>query len=512
MPDGYGSSRPERSRDSRRPKRSQPGSGGSRRPGNKPASDPRLIAYDATRRISEADSFANLVLPKMLAASGTDSRGAAFATELVYGTQRWRGLLDAIIAAAAKRPCTAIDGRLLDALRIGAFQALFMAVADHAAVSQTVDLVRRRVGSHAAGFANAVMRRIAARSRQEWESIVVSRIPREQAGERLAIRFSHPAWVVDELTKAWLAAGYDGTAGFETSDDAVAAMLARDNEAPDVTLVARPGLTDRDELIASLPERARAENGRWSPYALRVHGVNPEHIDAVQEGRAGVEDEGSQLAALVLAEAPLGDIEAVEGPAQWLDMCAGPGGKTALLGALAARRGAQLTANEPSPHRAGLVRENVAALPEGTMREVSELDGRVIGSRTPQHYERILVDAPCSGLGSLRRRPEARWRKRPEDLTELAEVQRGLLASALDALLPGGVVAYVTCSPALAETRDIVDAVLDARDDAERIDAVEVLRGIDAGIPLPSRPGDVQLFEHLHDTDQMFISLIRRTR
>ena len=498
-------------RDSRRPGRLTNGSG-PRRPVNKPPADPRTVAYDVTSRVSASDSFVNLLLPRALAASGMDARGRAFATELVYGTQRWRGMIDAVIASAAKRRTDDIDAAVLDVLRIGAFQALFMNVPDHAAVSKSVDLARSKAGARSAGFVNAVMHKIVARNRQEWESIAVSRIDKDQPEERLAVRYSHPAWIVKELTNAWNAAGYEPQ--HDATTDPIAAMLAADNAAPDVTLVARPGLVSRDELIAQLPENAEHEPGRWSPYALRVHGVNPERLAYVRAGLAGVEDEGSQLAALALAYAPLEGGEDSEARTDrdhtWLDMCAGPGGKTALLGALAAQRHAVLNANEPSAHRAKLVRDNVRALPDGTIGEVWERDGREIGADHPDAFDRVLVDAPCSGLGSLRRRPEARWRKKPEDIVELAPIQRALLNSALDATRSGGVAAYVTCSPALDETRRIVDAVLAERKDAERLDAVAVLRAVNPALPLPAVPGDVQLFEHLHGTDQMFISLIRR--
>ena len=457
-----------------------------------------------------------------------DARGRAFATELVYGTQRWRGMLDAVIASAAKRRTDDIDAAVLDVLRIGTFQALFMNVPDHAAVSKSVDLARSKAGARSAGFVNAVMHKIVARNRQEWESIAVSRIDKNRPAERLAVRYSHPAWIVEELTGAWNAAGYEQPAQspvqqstpagneprHDGPSDPIAAMLAADNAAPDVTLVARPGLVSRDELVAQLPESAEHEPGRWSPYALRVHGVNPERLAYVRAGLAGVEDEGSQLAALALAYAPLENSDdsaaRTDRDRVWLDMCAGPGGKTALLGALAAQRHAVLNANEPSAHRAKLVRDNVRALPDGTIGEVWERDGRDIGTDHPGAFDRVLVDAPCSGLGSLRRRPEARWRKKPEDIVELAPVQRALLNSALDATRSGGVVAYVTCSPALDETRRIVDAVLNDRNDAERLDAVAVLRAVNPALPLPAVSGDVQLFEHLHGTDQMFISLIRK--
>lgn len=492
-----------------------------------PRNNPRVVAYDILADVLAKDAYANLLTPRLLSGRDMPERDRAFATDLVYGTLRWMRLLDAIVTAAAKRPREAIDGATLTVLRLGAYQSLFLGVPDHAAVSQSVSLARRRVGAHAGGFVNAVMHRVVARGLKEWQSIVTSRIPRDHTAERLGVRWSHPDWIVQALDASWRASGYDDAAWREAADgaaegaapgavsratsevapgSAIDALLERDNEPPSVTLVARPGLVTRDEIIAALPHTAQHEPGLWSPYALRVHGVTPERLEAVRSHRAGVEDEGSQLAALALAACPL------DGPdTAWLDMCAGPGGKTALLASIAAGRHATVTANEPTHHRADLVRENVSALPDGVIDDVLELDGRTLGQRFPGRFDRVLVDAPCSGLGALRRRPEARWRKDEADLTALTQLQLGLLESALRAVRPGGVVAYVTCSPALPETTGIVDAALEGHPDVERCDATAVLRGVNPGIPLPARPGDVQLFGHVHDTDQMFISLLRRT-
>jgi 16S rRNA (cytosine967-C5)-methyltransferase len=242
-------------------------------------------------------------------------------------------------------------------------------------------------------------------------------------------------------------------------------------------------------------------------------------IPAVSEGKAGVEDEGSQLAALTFAKAALKETVS----ARWLDLCAGPGGKTALIGSIAAQHGITVLANEPYPHRAQLVRSSTKSLPRKTIEEVIELDGREVWKKFPQTFDAVLVDVPCSGLGALRRRPEARWTKTEEDIHELATLQNQLLNSALDAVKPGGVVAYVTCSPVVEETTQVVDSVLAERSDCERLDARSVLREIAPEIPLlsslpSSNQGegdihdarDVQLFEHLHGTDQMFIALIRR--
>jgi 16S rRNA (cytosine967-C5)-methyltransferase len=201
---------------------------------------------------------------------------------------------------------------------------------------------------------------------------------------------------------------------------------------------------------------------------------------------------------------------------RWLDLCAGPGGKTALLAArvLQAREAGtpvDLEANEVSSTRAGLVRRSLEPIPFEVV--VSEEDGRHRAGA--EAYDRILVDAPCTGLGALRRRPESRWRKSPQDVAPLADLQRELLSAAVAGLRRGGVVAYVTCSPHLIETRDVVAAVLDQhRDDLDELDARDVLRRVSRStLDLASPTGDggrAQLWPHRHGTDAMSITLLRR--
>ena len=229
-----------------------------------------------------------------------------------------------------------------------------------------------------------------------------------------------------------------------------------------------------------------------------LEGGDPGAIPAVAEGRAGVQDEGSQLVALALANAP------VEGrDARWLDLCAGPGGKSALLAAVGAERGGvTLTAVEPLPHRAELVRSNLRAVPGEHRVLVAD------GTATPfaaGSFDRVLADVPCTGLGALRRRPEARWRRTPADLDTLRPLQERLLDAAIDATRPGGVVAYVTCSPHPAETRQVVDAVLARRTDARLEDARPLFPGVN---DLGAGP-DVQLWPHRHGTDAMYLALLR---
>jgi 16S rRNA (cytosine967-C5)-methyltransferase len=293
----------------------------------------------------------------------------------------------------------------------------------------------------------------------------------------------------------------------ETVDLDLERLLASDNAAPRVSLVARPGLADVDELVD-----AGADPSPLSPVGAVLAGGDPGGIPAVREGRAAVQDEGSQLLALALAAVP---VESA-GTERWLDLCAGPGGKAGLLASLALQAEADLVANEVSPHRADLVRQTLRAAADraaehGRLLEVRTGDGRTVGEDEPGRYQRVLVDAPCTGLGALRRRPEARWRRQPGDLAELGRLQRELLASAIDATAPGGVIAYATCSPHLAETQFVVSDITKRRDDVELVDARPFLT--DASGAQVDNLGEgptVQLWPHLHGTDGMFLALLRK--
>ena len=458
----------------------------------------RMAAFDVLREVDESDAYANLVLPPLLRERHIRGRDAGFATELTYGTLRLRGRYDAILATCVDRPLPGLDPALLDVLRLGAHQVLGMRVPVHAAVSETVGLARNRVGAGPAQMVNAVLRRVSQRSLDEWLAVLTGEAPDALSG--LAATESHPMWIARALREALAGNGRDVG---EIGD-----LLAADNASPRVTLVARPGLVDVADEAAWGDVDLVA--GRWAPTALRLEGSDPSGIPAVREGLAGVQDEGSQLVTLALADTPVDGRDE-----RWLDLCAGPGGKAALLAALAGQRGATLVANEVAPHRARLVEKTLAALPDGVVEEVRTGDGREVGADEPGAYDRVLVDAPCTGLGALRRRPESRWRRTPADLAALTTLQRELLASALDAVRPGGVVAYVTCSPHLAETQLVVSDVLKKRDDVERLDTPATVRSVvRAGggddIPLSDRD-DVQLWPHVHGTDAMHLTLLRRT-
>ena len=433
------------------------------------------------------DAYANLVLPGRLAAHGLSGRDAAFATELVAGTLRWQGTYDAVVDACLTRSRARLDPPVRDVLRLGAHQLLGMRVSSHAAVSTSVDLVRSRVGPGPAGLVNAVLRRVAERDLQAWVRALAPDPATDPVGFA-ALAHAHPRWVVEELSAAL------GARAAELPD-----VLAADNVPPRVTLAARPGLVDRAELLTG-----DAAPTVHSPWGVVLAGGDPAGLPAVVDGRAGVQDEGSQLvAAALVAAAPAGP---TGGPERWLDTCAGPGGKAALLGAVAALQGARLLAGERQPHRARLVTQALAAVPAGAA-AVVVADGTA-PAWAPGTFDRVLVDAPCTGLGALRRRPEARWRRTRADLGPLVALQEALLGEALEAVRPGGVVVYATCSPVLAETSGVVRTVLAAHPDVELGDAEALLPQVrDAAGPAP---GTVQLWPHRHGTDAMFVALLHR--
>jgi 16S rRNA (cytosine967-C5)-methyltransferase len=461
------------------PRRSPRRSGG-RPPQRRPAADPaRLAAYDALKAVRVDDAYTNLVLPTILRQHQLSGRDAAFTTELVSGTLRRRGTYDAVLAACVDRPLAKVEAKVLDALRLGAHQLLSMRVPAHAAISTTVDLIRARVGQGPAGFGNAVLRRVAENDLAGWVRRVAPDPVTDPVGFA-SVAHSHPRWIVEELSRA-------------VGEEQLDALLAADNEPPRVVLVARPGRSTPDELPGTRTP--------LSPYGVVLDGGDPGAVPAVAEGRAGVQDEGSQLVALALARAT------VEGrDERWLDLCAGPGGKAALLAALASQQGSGLLAVERQPHRALLVQRALAGA-DGVLGIITADGTRP--AWPAESFDRVLVDAPCSGLGALRRRPESRWRRTPDDVRELVPLQRALLHAALDSVRPGGVVLYATCSPVIAETAEVVTAVLESRDDATLEDVAPLLPEIpSAEGPIPNT---LQLWPHTQQSDAMFMSLLRRS-
>ena len=448
----------------------------------------RRVAFDVLQAVHEKDAYSNLVLPAVLDELKVSSRDAGLATEITYGALRRQGSLDAVIDACASRTDT-MDSKVRNILRVGAYQLLFMRIPAHAAVDETVTLARDVAGMGVSKFVNAVLRKISASTWDEWlATLSEGKTPVEV----LALEYSYPVWVIRSLADA-----------YKCDLDSIREVLAAGNEPALVSLVAKPGQAEVEELL-NLPH---VVPGRWSPIAatmLRPSGpdekwsTRPGDIDAVRDNRIGVQDEGSQLVALAVA-----NVEVAGAQSHWLDMCAGPGGKAAILAGLANDAGADFTALEPIPTRAHLVANSLWNAPGD--HEVIETDAREFN---PDHeFDRILVDAPCTGLGALRRRPEARWRRQPSDIPPLTSLQQELLTKASELVRIGGVVGYATCSPHLAETDAIVASFLKRNPNFESVDVSPVLPQLN----LPKGSMSLRLRPDVHHTDGMFLAILRRT-
>lgn len=448
------------------------------------ADRPRVLALRIMRAVTSDGAYANLEIARVLGSAQLDARDASFVTELVAGTCRLQGTYDRVIVAASGRKRHFFHDDVLDVLRLGAHQILSTRVPVRAAIDASVELAGVEIGEKVVGLVNAILRKVAARDLSSW---VLYLSEGEDEISALATRTHHPRWIAAEHVRLL---------GLKEAEIA----LAANNEPPITNLVVRPGLAEVAEL--------EGESDRYSPFGAHRLG-HPADVVAVQQGRAGVQDEGSQVVAWALTR-----VEAPEGP--WLDLCAGPGGKAALLGGLAIAAGEQLVAAELQPHRAQLIAENVRAYAKHPSTQalapvVIVADGTRPAWRSGT-FARVLADVPCSGLGALRRRPESRWRRTQADVRELIPLQKQLLNSALDSTTPGGVVAYVTCSPHADETVGVVEPVLAERPDVTVLDAPAALPEVpDAALARP-RDGEgryLQLWPHRHQTDGMFCALLR---
>ena len=445
----------------------------------------REVAYELLRRVSQDDAYANLILPKLLRESQVDSRDAGFIQELGFGAIRNQRLYELIIEAASKRNISAIEIEARIALLLGVHQLLAMRVPPHAAINETVNLAKRKASKSAVGFVNAILRRVSEKSRVEWVELVTS--GSKDSDQALSDEYSHPLWIVKSLRAALAARGLE-----HSLED----LLEADNTPAKVSIVALPGFSKVEDLTKF------GTSGKASPIGLEID-VNPSEIEAVKAGKARVQDQGSQLAVLALTEV------SIEIPdTAWLDICAGPGGKAALMAALADPKRIEFMANEISEHRVKLVESALAPV---TSAAVIHGDGRDIGEGGPR-FSRVLLDAPCTGLGALRRKPEARWRKQPSDLKDLSKLQRDLFESSWRSLLPGGVLAYITCSPHLSETTNQVAwAISKYGADLEVVNANVVLNSVSQNLDLDESFLTVQLWPHITRTDAMFIALFRKS-
>ena len=422
---------------------------------------PRQLAFEVFTEVMRNGAYSNLLLPQKLAKSGFDQRDRGFVTELVYGSIRQIGRNDYIAAQFSDRKWDEVDSGIVDVIRMGAYQLFDMRIPTHAAVDATTNIARKVVGESKASFVNALMRKLAAKPLEEHLSAV-----QDDSIPSISVRYSHPEWIVNSYRD------------FISDVDELKALLSANNTPALPTLVAWPGKSE--------PTDFSGEPGKYSKYAVYIDQA-PHEIAAIKERRAGIQDEGSQVLAIAFANA-------AKENEPWLDLCAGPGGKAALLSYLSRQ---PMYANEVSTARAELVSQvvkGVTIVNVGDGREV-QLD---VGA--------IIADVPCTGLGALRRRPEVRWRRSAGDIPNLTKLQYELAAHAIDILPAGGIFAYATCSPHMAETRAQC-AAIEKKLPVEKIDVAEYLP---ANLQDGTSNGYMQLWPHRHETDAMFLALYRK--
>ena len=432
-----------------------------------------MLAFDLIYQTNEEGAYANIRAQELLDDSTLDARDKALVTAIAYGTLRMQGKLDFLISQVSSREISSIDPKVKNLLRMGIFQLLYLRIAEHAAINETVQLTKKIAGDSKASFVNAILRSI--QRLPDPEKAIEEGCKGDQLAF-LSVNHSHPRWIVQSF--------YDQLRDWKS----VEALLVADNEPAEPHLVAWDGKSTVDELVS---EGAHV-------FPLTHHSVvsakPPYEYRAIRERRAGVQDAGSALCAEIF----LSTRRETSLKMDWLDLCAGPGGKAAFLynSLRASHPEDTFIANEISEHRAELMVRNI---PRDIIRNFDGRDSKKFNSL----FDRILVDAPCTGLGALRRRPEARWRREINDLKALVSLQRELLDSAYELLRAGGVIAYVTCSPHLMETKAQVLDFLHRHREAALIPITM------PGVPV-QKDGTLQLWTHRDGTDSMYMALIQK--
>lgn len=441
----------------------------------------RELAYDITRRVNEEGAYLGLLLRYSLGRSRLDPRDRSMVVELCYGVQRHRNLLDYYISLLSDRPLDEIDASTLDVLRLGVYQLLRMGIPAHAAVNESVSLARSRLGPGPASFVNAVMRRASV----ELEDLPLP--SRDRIAEYLEVVHSHPRWMVDMLIERM---------GPEEAE----ALCISDNRIPTLTLRVNTSRLDAQGLLARLQEAGGA--GKLSPYlpeALLEVAIPFNALEGLlREGLCVVQDEGSILVGYAVSPRE-GDLV--------VDACAAPGGKSthlALLGGPTSR----ILAVDSNPRRLEAMKKSVRRLGLENI-EMMRGDSRLLSATLRVEADLVLVDAPCSGLGTLRRNPELRWRRKPEDIPDLASLQLTLLEEASKLVKRGGALVYSVCTYTREETLGVVEGFLSRHKDYRPVGLRAYLSGPYASSVTP--PGYAQLMPHRHGCEGMFIARLSRS-
>jgi len=464
-----------------RPRRGRPLAAVGPRRGARPT-QARMLALRVLSRVERGGAYADLALGAALRATELGPADRALATELVYGTLRWRGRLDHALGAVLDRDLSRVEPRVATLLRLGAYQVLF---SDHipaaSAVDQTVRCARAVGVERATGLVNAVLRRLA----RSADAIPLPPLEADPQGH-LVHALSIPAWIATR----WIEM---------LGPEEAAALAEASNAVPPLTARVNPLRTTREALLAELRTRLPAAHAcARAPLGIHLgHGGDPGRDPAFREGRFTIQDESSQLVVELLAP---------QSGERILDVCAAPGTKTTAAAERVGEEG-RVVALDRNPRRLHLVARaarrlglaNIATL------EADATQG-LEGVTPPGAFDRVLVDAPCSGLGTLRRNPDARWRLRPEDPAQLAVTQRALLVQAARALRPGGVLVYSTCTLLAEENEAVVEAFLSESPEFRLVSEAppEPLRD------LVDAAGFLRIWPHRHGGDGFFAARLER--
>lgn len=442
----------------------------------------REVALEVFSRSNAGGGFANILLPKALSGSKLDARDRAFTTELVYGALRMRGAVDFALQTVSKRPLEKIPPLALDNLRLGAYQILYMAVPDRAAVNEGVELAKGRFHKGIASFTNALLRRLSG----EKDAIPWPTVEEDPVGH-LTVVESHPRWIAEMLLEEY---------GMETA----AAICRADNRPPSPSIRTNMLKTDPSELTTKLEGLGwHVEPGRYAPEALIARDGG--ELAATSEFDAGlfyIQDESSMLAVRATGAAP---------GATAMDICSGPGGKTTFLGELM-RNSGRVVSVEANEGRLGLVRDACRRMgieiAEFVLGDATKL-GALVHKSLIGRVDLVLLDAPCSGLGVLAGRPDARWRKTPEKIEELALLQERLLDAVAPFVKPGGVLVYSVCTLTRREGREQIERFLERHPEYKAGDLAAFLPD---ALKADADGGAIQILQGKHPVNGMFIARV----
>ncbi|WP_340009597.1 16S rRNA (cytosine(967)-C(5))-methyltransferase RsmB [Paenibacillus sp. FSL K6-0276] len=441
------------------------------------------MALDILVKVEQQGAYSNLLLNSSLQKSALSREDVGLVTELVYGSISRMNTLDYVLEGFVSKGIAKLQSWVRNLLRLSLYQIMYLdRIPSHAAVNEAVNIAKKKGHQGISGMVNGVLRSVL---RAGDLPVIPDGLSQAQ---RISIQYSHPLWLVER----WIT---------EYGVDTAEAICAANNEPPAVSVRVNTTMISREALLSQMKEQGlQASASEVSPYGIVVKGGGNLALSSwYRDGYLSVQDESSMLVAEAVAPEP---------GMRVLDCCAAPGGKTAHMGELMKDEG-HIFANDLHPHKAKLISDQSARL---------GLDCVVTGSsdaleleHTLEHnsFDRILLDAPCSGLGVIRRKPDLKWRKRPEDVTSVASLQGQLLQSVSKLLKPGGILVYSTCTTEQTENSEVVAAFLKQNPDFTSVTFASPLWDRMEGTALAEGEG-IQLLPHHYGSDGFYISRLQR--